>query len=151
MTTTLDVNDLAALGEAIRDQKDEAVLALAAASPGGLDGVLDGLVERLRASFKPEVAAGARAVIRYDVKTPTETRSYQLHVADGGCETTQGNGATARCVITLSAPDFIRMMCTQLNLLAAYMKRKMKVKGDVMFVKTSGSWFGILDAYTVGG
>lgn len=150
MSTTLDVSDLTALGQVIKGQKDEVILSLAAASPGGLEGVLDALVEQMRASFKPDAAAGARAVIRYDLKTGTGTRIYELHVEEGQCQVTGASAAPARCTIGLSAADFIRMMCTQLNLLTAYMRRKMKVKGDLMFVKNSGLWFGVLDAYTIG-
>lgn len=102
-----------------------------------LDKVFEGMVE----AFLPDKAGGQSAVIQYDVNTADGTHSYQLKVADGKCEYVKGSPESARVTLTLSAPDFLRLVTGKLNGQTAFFQGKLKLSGDMMFAQTMQSWF----------
>jgi putative sterol carrier protein len=117
---------------------DEINAGLKAAGVGAaLDKVFEGMVE----AFLPEKAGGASAVIQYDVNSVDGKHSYQLKVADGKCQFLKGSPESARVTLTLSAPDFLRLVTGKLNGQTAFFQGKLKLSGDMMFAQTMQSWF----------
>ena len=107
----------------------------------GVGPALDKVFEGMVAAFLPEKAGGTRAVIQYDVNGIDGKHSYQLKVADGKCEFLKGSPESARVTLTLSAPDFLRLVTGKLNGQTAFFQGKLKLSGDMMFAQTMQSWF----------
>jgi putative sterol carrier protein len=107
----------------------------------GVEKALDDVFEGMVQAFIPEKAAGQSAVIQYDVNAPDGKQSYQLKVADGKCKVLKGSPESARVTLTLSAPDFLRLVTGKLNGQTAFFQGKLKLSGDMMFAQTMQSWF----------
>ena len=110
----------------------------------GVDSALDRVFEGMCAAFLPEKAGGQSAVIQYDVKAPDSTHSYQLKIADGKCQVLKGAPESARVTLTLTTPDFLRLVTGQLNGQTAFFQGKLKLAGDMMFAQTMQSWFKMI-------
>ncbi|HVU04721.1 MAG TPA: SCP2 sterol-binding domain-containing protein [Polyangiaceae bacterium] len=102
-----------------------------------LDAVFDGMVQ----AFLPEKAGQNSAVVQYDVNSQEGKHSYQLKVAGGKCTLSKGAPDSARVTLTLSAPDFLRLVTGKLNGQTAFFQGKLKLSGDMMFAQTMQSWF----------
>ena len=48
---------------------------------------------------------------------------------------------TARVILKINLPNFIRMMAEELNGMAAFMTGKLKISGDIMFSQNLSKWF----------
>ncbi|HEX4478601.1 MAG TPA: SCP2 sterol-binding domain-containing protein [Polyangiaceae bacterium] len=107
----------------------------------GVGPALDKVFEGMVAAFLPEKAGGTSAVIQYDVNGIDGKHSYQLKVADGKCQFQKGSPDSARVTLTLSAPDFLRLVTGKLNGQTAFFQGKLKLSGDMMFAQTMQSWF----------
>ena len=80
-------------------------------------------------------------MIQYDVNAAGGKHSYQLKVADGKASLQKGAPESARVTLTLSAPDFLRLVTGKLNGQTAFFQGKLKLAGDMMFAQTMQSWF----------
>jgi putative sterol carrier protein len=131
--------ELRALIEGKSDDEINAGLS-ASGSATALDQVFQGMVD----AFIPAKAAGQSAVIQYDVNAPDGKHSYQLKVADGKAALVKGSPESARVTLTLSAPDFLRLVTGKLNGQTAFFQGKLKLSGDMMFAQTMQSWFKMI-------
>ena len=107
----------------------------------GVDDALDRIFSGMVDAFLPKKAAGQSAVIQYDVASPDKSRSYQLKVADGKAQVVKGAPESARVTMSLSTPDFLRLVTGKLNGQTAFFEGKLKLSGDMMFAQTMQSWF----------
>ena len=119
-------------------KSDEEILALA---KGNEEVLLDGVFEGMKAAFDPSAAAGRSAVIQYAIDSPAGEMNYQLNVEDGACEVAKGAAESARVTLSLSLPDFLRMMTGELKGMQAFTTGKLKITGDLMFSRVLSSWF----------
>jgi putative sterol carrier protein len=133
---TTSPQDLAALLEGRSDEEINAFVK-DAGSEGLMDAIFSGMAER----FLPEKAAGKTAVIQYDITTPDGVESRQVIVKDGTCNTTRGAGEPASVTLSLTMPDFLRLISGKLNGVQAFMSGKLKLKGDMMLAQSMQSWF----------
>ena len=107
----------------------------------GADAVFPPIFAGMAEHFLPDKAAGRSAVIQYDVNTEEGTQTWQVDVADGKCSTSQGASKEPSVTLTLSAPDFLRLVSGKLNGVQAFMSGKLKLKGDMMLAQTMQGWF----------
>lgn len=119
---------------------DEINAGLGSGVSTALDQVFQGMVD----AFIPAKAAGQSAVIQYDVNATDGKHSYQLKVADGKATLVKGSPESARVTLTLSAPDFLRLVTGKLNGQTAFFQGKLKLSGDMMFAQTMQSWFKMI-------
>jgi hypothetical protein len=104
----------------------------------GIDAVLATAFEGMAAAFQP---VNQNTVIQYDVTAPDGTRSYQLTVASGTCTLAKGAPVAAKVTLTLSLPNFIRLIAGKLNGQLAFMTGKLKLSGDMGVAMVMQTWF----------
>jgi putative sterol carrier protein len=107
----------------------------------GVDAVLTQVFDGMKNSFLPDAAAGQSTVIQYDVNAPGGVRSWQVKVAAGTCETTQGTPDTAAVTLAIALPDFLRLLSGELDGMTAFMSGKLMLTGDMMLATMMQSWF----------
>jgi putative sterol carrier protein len=107
----------------------------------GIDAVLATAFEGMAAAFQPAKAVNQNTVIQYDVTAPDGTRSYQLTVASGTCTLAKGAPVAAKVTLTLSLPNFIRLIAGKLNGQLAFMTGKLKLSGDMGVAMVMQTWF----------
>ena len=82
------------------------------------------------------------AVIQYDVarrRTACTRSSSKWH--EGKCTVVKGSGGPARVTLSLSLPDFLRLVANKLDGMQAFLGGKLKLAGDMMFAQTAQGWF----------
>lgn len=129
------------LAKAVEGRSDEEINA--AMKAAGLESALDRVFEGMVGAFLPDKAKGQSAVIQWDVVTPEGKRTYQMKVHDDKAEYLKGARESARVTLTLSLPDFLRVITGRLNGQTAFFQGKLKLSGDMMFAQTQQSWFRI--------
>ena len=108
----------------------------------GVESVLDGIFQGMAEAFLPDKAAGQSAVVQYDVTVAGAPRTYyQLRIGGGRCEVVKGRADPPRVTLTLSLPDFLRLVAGKLPPVEAFMTGKLKLQGDVMIATAMQSWF----------
>jgi len=107
----------------------------------GVESVLDGIFQGMAEAFLPDKAAGQSAVVQYDVTVAGAPRNYQLRIGGGRCEVVKGRADPPRVTLTLSLPDFLRLVAGKLPPVEAFMTGKLKLQGDVMIATAMQSWF----------
>ena len=130
--------DLVAL---IGDKSDDGLYALIKELEPQNGGLIQAIFDGMEQRFLPDKAAGKTAVIQYDITSPEGTQSWQVGVADGKCVTSQGTDQEAGVVLTVAAPDFLRLVSGKLNGIQAFMSGKVKLKGDMMLAQAMQGWF----------
>jgi alkyl sulfatase BDS1-like metallo-beta-lactamase superfamily hydrolase len=130
------------LGSRIAKRDDAEVFAIAEPG-GGVIALLDGMFNYMQTLFDPVAAGTSSAVVRYDLTLPDNSiRRYAVKVADGRCEIATEDETPATVTLSMSAADHIRMTCGQLNMVKAFMKRRIKLQGDLATARRTGTWFG---------
>jgi putative sterol carrier protein len=127
------------LAASIEGRSDEEIVKGCEAQ--GIDNVLGQVFAGMGQAFLPEKAGAQSAVIQYDVTAAGRTHTYQLKCAAGKCEVVKGGGEPARVTLTLSLPDFLRLVSGKLNGMQAFMAGKLKLGGDMMFAQVMQGWF----------
>jgi putative sterol carrier protein len=107
----------------------------------GVESVLDGIFQGMAEAFLPDKAAGQSAVVQYDVTVRGEPHTYQLKIGGGKCEVVKGRADPPRVTLTLSLPDFLRLVAGKLPPVEAFMTGKLKLQGDVMIATAMQVWF----------
>ncbi|MEA2645208.1 MAG: hypothetical protein QOE92_291 [Chloroflexota bacterium] len=130
--------DLVAL---IGDKSDDGINALIKELQPQNGGLIKAIFEGMEQRFLPDKAAGKSAVIQYDITSPEGTESWQVAVADGKAVTSQSTDKEANVVLTVGAPDFLRLVAGKLNGVQAFMSGKVKLKGDMMLAQSMQTWF----------
>jgi len=81
--------------------------------------------------FNPAAASGVNATYQFDL-TGDGGGTYQVKIANGACEVTQGNpNPSPNITITMAANDYLDMVSGKLNPQMAFMGGKLKIKGDM--------------------
>jgi putative sterol carrier protein len=134
------ISDQAQLATLVADKSDDELNAFLADT--GVDAVFEPIFTGMKEHFLPEKAAGKSAVIQYDILLADgSTESWQVDVADGACAVEKGTPKEATVTLTLSAPNFLRLVSGKLNGVQAFMSGKLKIKGDMMLAQTMQGWF----------
>ncbi len=80
--------------------------------------------------FNAAAAAGVNATYQFDL-TGDGGGTYNVKVAEGGCEVNEGPADSANITITMAASDYLDMVNGKLNPQMAFMGGKLKIKGDM--------------------
>ena len=127
------------LGNLISGKSDADINA--AVESMGIDAALQKVFEGMTKAFLPDKAKGQAAVIQWDIKTPSDTQSYQVNVHDGNCTFTKGASLKPRVTLSAALPDFLRVITGQVADQQAFFTGKLKLSGDMMFAMTQENWF----------
>jgi putative sterol carrier protein len=127
------------LGGLIEGRSDEQISS--EVEKQGVDKVLGDVFGAMAAAFDAQAAAGQSAIVQYDVTAADGVHSYQLKCADGKCAVQKGGGEPARITLSLSVPDFLRLIGGKLDGMQAFMSGKLRIAGDMMFAQTMQTWF----------
>jgi putative sterol carrier protein len=98
------------------------------------------LVEGMPASFRPEKAGAAKALIQLAL-TGDGGGQWAVDVADGKCQVREETAAQPDVTVTMDASDFVDLTKGQLNPVQAFMGGKIKVSGNVGLVMQLMQWF----------
>ena len=127
------------LGGLIDGRSDEQINA--EVQKQGVDKVLGDVFTAMAAAFDAQAAAGQSAIVQYDVTASDGVHAYQLKCGDGKCVVQKAGGEAARVTLSLSVPDFLRLIGGKLDGMQAFMSGKLRIGGDMMFAQTMQSWF----------
>jgi len=108
---------------------------------GNEDALLDGIFAGMQAAFDPSKAAGQAAEIQYEIDTPAGARKYRIAVDKGTCTIERGSANNPRVTLGVNLPNFIRLISGELDGTQAFMARKLRITGDIMFSQNLNNWF----------
>jgi len=129
----------AALAQLIEGKSDAEILA--AMQAGGVSELLSQLFTGMAEAFLAERATGQSAVIQYDVKAGEELHPFQITVADGLCQMSQGSPNPARVTLSIAVPDLLRLVTNKTNGQQLFMSGKLKIQGDMAIAMVMQQWF----------
>jgi putative sterol carrier protein len=108
----------------------------------GLPETASELFEKMPGNFKPEVAGDLDAVIQFDL-TGHGGGTWTATIAHGKCEVSQGPAEDPTLTLTMDAGEYLAMCRGELNAVSAFMRQKIKIRGDVGLAMKLQSLFGI--------
>ncbi len=80
--------------------------------------------------FVPAKAEGVNAIIQFNL-TGDNGGLYWLKIADGVCESGQGQAENPKMTLKAAADDWFAVSSGQLNAMQAFMSGKIKIEGDM--------------------
>lgn len=96
----------------------------------------EGVLNTLKAGLNAETVAKVKAVFRFDVTKDGKTNYYLVDLKNGsGAISNVDGNAKSDCSIALSDDDFVALMAGKLNPQQAFMKGKLKLKGNMMLAQ----------------
>jgi hypothetical protein len=133
-------HDFAAL---IRDLSKRELAAIATGP--SRERIVDEILGRMAASFKPETAGRLRALISWRiVDTGLPEIAFEMDIAEGVCRV--GRGLTdrePRLGLTMSAVDFARLVSGNASGTTLFMTRRLKAAGDLGLAASLTRFFDI--------
>jgi putative sterol carrier protein len=109
--------------------------------PGGIDGSLDVVFDKMAAQFNPAKAKGGRGVFQHEVITADGTKPYHLQVENGTCGARRGPADNADVVVGVALVDMLHMASGKLSGQSAFFTGKLKLRGNPFFGMKLGEWF----------
>lgn len=122
----------------VRDRSDEEILALCE-YVGGVEPLLDLTFDAMCVSLDP--AAAEDAVVGYEIVHGETTYAYALVIRDGTATYEKRPPDDARVVLSLSVPDYLRLVGGELDGMTAFMQGRLRVRGDLLFAQRLPSMF----------
>jgi len=98
------------------------------------------MTETIKSAFIPEKAAGVDTVVQFKF-TGSQASEWYVIIKDQKCETTQGAHPNPRMTMTVDSDDYIKISTGELDATMAFMKGKVKVKGDMGVALGMGKYF----------
>jgi putative sterol carrier protein len=138
---TLKISTPEQLASLLAGKSDPQIEALL--TENGIDGALDEIFAYVARRFSRAKSARARAVIQWNLNTPSGIRPYQVTVDSGGvCSAARGSDrAPATVVFTARAALFLRLISGQRTGLEAASRGELKIEGDQTIAILHQSWF----------
>ena len=100
------------------------------------------IIEGMPASFRPEKAGGAKALIQLAL-TGDGGGQWVIDVAGGACAVHEETTSQSDVTVTMDAADFVALTNGRLNAIQAFMQGKIKVSGNVGLVMQMMQWFDL--------
>lgn len=91
--------------------------------------IFNGMQKRMEAN--PAKLAGIKAVFQFDIEG-ADPGIYSVAIDDGKGMVSEGTSASPDITVTVSSSDFLDLVEGRLDGVMAFMKGKLKVKGDMM-------------------
>ncbi len=98
------------------------------------------IMMRMPEAFQPEKAGDARAIVQFHF-TGTQAANWQVRIADGRCETEEGNHPSPDMTMTVDGADYVRLITGDLSPVSAFMQGKIQLKGDMSLAMKLTSFF----------
>lgn len=93
--------------------------------------ILDAVFDRMGKQFRPDLAGGLRALVRWEITGMTPL-VYELSIRGGTCTTSKGRSdEDARVTLNLADTDFLRLASGNAGGPMLFLTRKMRVDGDL--------------------
>lgn len=105
------------------------------------DTVLKRIFLGMEEAFHPSEAAGVRAIIRFDIATADDEKSWTLVIDEGDCRASPGRAESPRLIVRIEIADFVRMIAGQVDPAQLFANGKLDVGGDMMFAMQALSFF----------
>jgi len=96
--------------------------------------------EAMAGRFRPEKATGVNATIQYDI-SGDQGGTWHATIKDGACTVTPGASPNPTLTLGMSAQDWLDMVSGKLKGQDAYMRGKLKLKGDMALAMKIGNIF----------
>ncbi len=91
---------------------------------------INGLINKLPDAFIPENAVGLDTVIQYNL-SGDEGGEWIITIKDGECTVVSGTAPQPKLTFSAKAKDFMDILSGKTDGMAAFMKGKIKLKGDM--------------------
>jgi len=91
-------------------------------------------------AFVPEKAEGVDTVVQFKFTGP-EASDWYVVVKDQKVETTEGLHPDPKMTMTVNSDDYLKISSGQLDPTMAFMRGKVKVKGDIGVAVAMGKYF----------
>lgn len=81
-------------------------------------------------AFLAEKARGLSATVQFHF-SGDQASDWHVVIADGSCSTVQGTAADPNVTMTIDSGDFLDLLAGRLEPMAAFMRGKLQLRGDV--------------------
>lgn len=120
------------LEQAVKDRSDEEILEFCN-QMGGVESFLDVTFDGMKQALNPDAAQDC--IIGYELTDGGDTHAYAVTVKDKQASVDKRDPSDARVTLSLSVPDYLRLISGNLDGMQAFMQGKLKVRGDIMFAQ----------------
>jgi putative sterol carrier protein len=88
------------------------------------------IIEAMPSAFRPERARGIKATYQFEL-TGEGGGNWVLEIANQQCQVREGIAAAPDATISLAAADYVALVKGELDAMGAFMRGKLKVKGNM--------------------
>ena len=88
------------------------------------------IIEAMPSAFRPERATSLKATYQFEL-TVEGGGDWVLEIDDQQCQVKEGIAAEPDATISLAAADYVALVKGELDAVGAFMRGKLKVKGNV--------------------
>jgi len=98
------------------------------------------LIEEMPATFRPERAGRAKAVVQFHISGEGGGDWYVV-IRDRTCTVTEGVTQSADATLRMDAGEYVALATGKLGSMKAFMSGKVKAAGDVALLQRMDRWF----------